>query len=284
MVNDGWGLCRIMLAILDATSSIVCVGHLVSESFKDVLGVREGAVESPNAFNMYVHDLRDFLESKHPHPCKLMGFLVAIILYADDAAIPADSVEDLQLAAKIFEEFCNSHHLYIATSKTFVTVFHNVSDQGVRYDGNAVYVDGSKVALNIYSTTIAAAASFKYLGVTLDHTCSHNAHAGARFASQDRAANLLISGLSRVPGYSHCFMMYLWSSLVAPVVSYGMEVFPLARPLVDTARSKERKWWRRLLKVGGRFPNATAFTFMGCDYSDISWRVQRCTLFLKLAN
>ena len=63
-----------------------------------------------------------------------------------------------------------------------------------------------------------------------------------------------------------------------------MEVFPLPRPLVDSARSKERKWWRRLLKVGGRSPNSTVFTLMGCDYSDITWRVQRCSLFLKLAN
>ena len=47
-----------MLAILDSTSSIVCIGKRVSNPFKESLGVREGAVESPHCFNMYVDGLR----------------------------------------------------------------------------------------------------------------------------------------------------------------------------------------------------------------------------------
>ena len=53
-----------------------------------------------------------------------MGVIVAIVLYADDAEPPADSPEDLQLAADILQDFCNDHRLFMATSKTFVTVFH----------------------------------------------------------------------------------------------------------------------------------------------------------------
>lgn len=54
----GLAICRLMLAILDVTSSVVCIGHLVGQAFKDILGVREGAVESRNAFNMYISELR----------------------------------------------------------------------------------------------------------------------------------------------------------------------------------------------------------------------------------
>ena len=44
-----------------------------------------------------------------------MGCTIAILLYADDAAIPADSIEDLKLAARIAEEFFNDSQLYSAS-------------------------------------------------------------------------------------------------------------------------------------------------------------------------
>ena len=93
------------------------------------------------------------------------------------------------------------------------------------YEGTDVFVDGTKVEVHIYGKLIAAASSFKYLGVVLDSTCSQNAHATSRSNGFDRAAHLLIAGLSRIPAFPHTFMLYLWSSLVVPVAGYGMELF-----------------------------------------------------------
>ena len=127
-----------MLAIFDVTMSMPCMGNVVGESFKETLGTREGAVESPHLFNIYICDLRRQLEEQHPRLCKLMHITIAVLLYADDAALPADSAEDLIFSTKIFEEFCNDMHLYIATSKTFITVFSEESDAGVVYDDSSV--------------------------------------------------------------------------------------------------------------------------------------------------
>ena len=57
-----------------------------------------------------------------------MGFALAILVYADDAAIPEDSAEDLQLAADLFQQFCNDHRLFISVPKAFPTVFHAAAD------------------------------------------------------------------------------------------------------------------------------------------------------------
>eukprot|EP00973_Karenia_brevis_P018583 2548672-Karenia_brevis.AAC.1 len=59
--------------------------------------------------------------------------VISILLYADDAALPADTPEDLQLSASIFEGFCNEHELFIAVPKTFLTVFHSKMDPDVQY-------------------------------------------------------------------------------------------------------------------------------------------------------
>ena len=107
MLQCGLGLtiCKIYLAVLDACVSIVTVGNLLGTPFREKLGVREGAAESPNLFNVYIEDLRQTLEAQHPRLCHMLGIVIACILYADDAAIPADSLEDMQLAVQILEEF-----------------------------------------------------------------------------------------------------------------------------------------------------------------------------------
>eukprot|EP00973_Karenia_brevis_P065430 9090862-Karenia_brevis.AAC.1 len=57
---------RVMLAILDNTVSIVCIGSLLGHKFLEKLGVREGAVESPHTFNMYISPIRERLDCLKP--------------------------------------------------------------------------------------------------------------------------------------------------------------------------------------------------------------------------
>ena len=146
--------CRLALATLDATVSIVCIGHLVGKGFREKLGVREGSVELH--FSVYINGIKERLESRHPRLCTLLGITVALLLFADDAAIPAGSADDLQLAASILEDFCNESHLYISVPKTVLTVFHAADDDGVVYNGNGrVRVDGVPIQVKIYGLDIS---------------------------------------------------------------------------------------------------------------------------------
>ena len=145
-------------------------------------------------------------------------------------------------------------------------------------------MDGRPVQILVYGHAIAAAREFKYLGVVMDSTCSSSAHFAARCKAVERSAHLLSAGLSKIPSYPHRLLTYLWSSLVAPVGSYGMDVFSQSVVDIQAYETKERKWWRRLLQVGARSPNAAVSVLMGLPSSAIGWRVQRAALFLKLAN
>ena len=51
--------------------------------------------------------------------------IIAVLLYADDAALPADSIEDLALSTRILEDFCNEYRLFVSVPKSFITVFHH---------------------------------------------------------------------------------------------------------------------------------------------------------------
>jgi hypothetical protein len=63
-----------------------------------------------------------------------------------------------------------------------------------------------------------------------------------------------------------------------------MELFALPCSFNTAFQGKERKWWRRLLQVGGRAPNASVQILMGLSTSTSEWRVRRVALLLKLAN
>eukprot|EP00973_Karenia_brevis_P002616 356839-Karenia_brevis.AAC.1 len=70
-------LCRLLLAILDLTAGLPFLGNVVGKPFCETRGVREGAVESPHLFNMYVSDLRLYLERGHPNLCQLACITIA---------------------------------------------------------------------------------------------------------------------------------------------------------------------------------------------------------------
>eukprot|EP00973_Karenia_brevis_P003549 492500-Karenia_brevis.AAC.1 len=172
----GLGICRLILASFDLSVSLLRIGDLLGKPFREKLGVREGAVESPSLFSMYINPLRQRLENQHPHLCRLLHVTVAVLLYADDAALPADSIEDLTLSAAILEQFCNEMHLYISTAKTKIIAFYPEGDTGVHYNDESLIVDGSTVEIKIYGHVIKAASSFKYLGVHLSANGKPEAH------------------------------------------------------------------------------------------------------------
>ena len=213
-----------------------------------------------------------------------MDVTVALVLYADDAALPADSIEDLQLALDIVEAFCNENRLFISVPKTFLTVFHAPSDTGVEYIDGAVYVDGTRAIVKVYGTIVSATDRFKYLGVTLDSTASTRCHLEERGKSFDRSCNLLWAGLSRLPSYPHSFVKFFWQSLVAPVAAYGMEQFHWSEADVAHIIKTEVRAWRRLLRVGGRAPVDAVSVMLRIASCLIQWRSRRLAHFVRLLN
>lgn len=93
--------------------------------------------------------------------------IIAVVLSVDDAALPADSAEDLQSQATLFEQYRNDHRLFISTCSSFAIVFHSASDGRVFYQDDYVFVDGARVEIKIYDRVIKATHAFKYFGLSL---------------------------------------------------------------------------------------------------------------------
>ena len=90
----------------------------------------------------YMEPLRERLTSEHHRICKLLDVMIAILLYADDVALPADSIEDLIVSARILEEFCNDARLFISfpTASSQYSTTRKIT--GLSIGDGSVFVDG----------------------------------------------------------------------------------------------------------------------------------------------
>jgi len=277
-------ICKLLCAIFECTRSIVYLGTLISHPFVEKLGVREGAVESPHLFNAYIDPIRQRLEAENPNLCSLLGVTLAILLYADDAALPADDIVSLQRSLDIFTSFCNEHRLYISVPKSSITVFHACNDSNVDYQNGSVFVDGVKQSVHIYGQELSASSSFKYLGIVVDSTGAFACHAQSRLQAFAKASRSLHAGLLRLPAFSFQFFLYLWSALVFPVLCYGVEVFAWHEDDVNAFARAQVETQKRCLGIGGRAPKSAVHCITGLDCCTLEWRVRRLGFFFRLVS
>lgn len=76
-----------------------------TEWFDVTCGLKQGCILSPLLFNLYVNDLIDDMKQSG-YGVNIGGESLAILLYADDIAISAESAEDLQAMLNILNNWC----------------------------------------------------------------------------------------------------------------------------------------------------------------------------------
>ena len=98
----------------------------ISGPLKCNIGTRQGDVNSPSIFNLYINDLIGHLRKT----CNGVFITTDIpdilcLLFADDVACGADTVHNLQLQLNAVSEFCNISGMSVNLSKTEIMVFRN---------------------------------------------------------------------------------------------------------------------------------------------------------------
>ena len=157
----------------------------------------------------------------------LSGFLIALLLYADDLILLADTQEGLQRHMDALGDFCTQRGLTVNLSKTKVMVFH--TSRRVMPD-TVVTLRGSPVEVT---------SSYVYLGVTFSST-------GGRFSMRQAARDRLTRGyaslalLERQCHQSHFqeprTKGWLFDTMVTPAMMYASPVWAPGLSSVDWQR------------------------------------------------
>lgn len=250
-------LLKIVKSLHENTNARVFFNGSLSDSFPIKNGVKQGCVLAPTLFGIffsvllqhafrstdegvYIHTRSDgglFNLSRLRAKTKIRRVLIRDLLFADDAALVAQTETGLQLLVDQFSRSCREFGLTISLKKTQVMVQNT---------GNS---PTSHPSISIDGTPLDVVSDFTYLGSTISNTLSLNTEISRRIgkASSTMARlakrvwnNRLLTTATKTRVYSAC---------VLSILLYGSESWPMYAIQEKKLNSFHMRCLRRIVGV-----------------------------------
>ena len=216
----------------------VCVGDKVTEYFECSSGVRQGCVLSPLLFSIFLSELQRELIDCGAKGIDVLGDPLGIFLlmYADDIAIVADNVVDLQKKIDCLEKYCNKYGLKINMDKTKVVVFKN---GGFIRKTEKWYLNKSEIKVE---------SCYTYLGVIFSSTLKWTKNVEAISGKALRA----VAGIKRLyfkfKTLPVDMVFKIFDAKIKPILLYGSEIWGFQK--YDAIEKVHIKICKMILSVG----------------------------------
>ena len=184
-------------------------GDTLSDWFDIKAGVRQGGILSPVFYCLYVDDLVDIISSLGIG-CHLKNIFLSILLYADDMALLAPSLNGLQQLLSATDEYCKIWDIQLNAKKTKNMSFGKPCQLAkLELDGKEIeWVD-----------------AWTYLGITIKSHVTFNCDIDKNVKSFYRSAN----GILRIEGRSNeTVMLQLLEAHCLPILCYAIDVISIA--------------------------------------------------------
>ena len=130
---------RIMKNLYERTESCVLVGDEKTNFFDVEVGVRQGYILSPTLFSIYINQSGIGIE--------VLGMMIAVLLYADDIVLIAESIADLQRGMMIITKWGRKWQCRFNRGKSKVVVYGSRKETGTEWllgGGEVEQVDSYK--------------------------------------------------------------------------------------------------------------------------------------------
>ena len=181
----------------------------VSRSFNVPLGIKQGGINSPDFFGVYIDDVSILLRKLHVG-CHIFGIFLAMILFADDLCLLAPTRNALNKMIQTCAAYCKEFGLTFNASKSKIVIF---SKNNVDLDNIApIYLNGGKVE---------CVDSITYLGTTIVNKKGFTFSSSNDLTKFYRASNSILRATNKP---SEEVMLHLVYSCCVPVLTYGCAV------------------------------------------------------------
>ena len=204
-------LCILMCLIywyLNMTCAVKWENQL-SRSFSIPLGIKQGGINSPEFFGVYINDIATILRNLHVG-CHIFGIFLAFILFADDLCLLAPTLKALNKMIEKCAEYCREYGLTFNASKSKVVVF---SKSATNYEKLVpIVLNGSKVDF---------VDSVTYLGTTIMNNKGFSFSSTNDLSKFYRASNSILRAINKP---SEEVLIHLLYSCCIPILSYASAV------------------------------------------------------------
>ena len=253
-------LWRQLQVMCSSTESKIRLPFGETEWFQVTRGVAQGAVESPFLYNCFVNALAEELRG-FGLGVQVAGILTPCLLYADDIALLAPSIECLRRMNQVASDYARRNRYQFNGSKSSVMVFNANEATKAKALDEPWELLGEKVKVT---------NSYKYLGVNiLENLNDWSTFMTSTIAKARRSSENLAWMCRREIGLLPRSAAFIWKTVVRPVLEYGAELW---------AGDIDQKWASKAEKIQVDFAR-TVLGLQGCQ--SIPDDFLRCELGLE---
>ena len=189
----------------------------MSECFGSDIGVKQGYPLSPTLFGLYIDKLEAWLSKTNGEGVHLAGYVVKLLLYADDLILISQTSHRLREHLRALEHFCQEVGMQVNISKTKIMIF-------------SLSRKGKPATFLFEGSSFEIVEEYKYLGIEFHYKLNWETCRAKRIQGGWKALYLL---------QNRCRKAKLWDRktkqkpslvcwLLSTVVNYGETTCQLA--------------------------------------------------------
>ena len=211
------GMPQKFLSVLQSLySNVECsvrINGVCTEWFPVKIGLKQGCILSPVLFNLYINGLVERLK-RSGLGVSVDGLKVALLIYADDLAILAESEEDLKAMLNELHKWSEEFAMDVNVEKTKIVHFRRGPATPRTEE---VFLYGMK--------PIQVVSQYRYLGLVLTECLDWSVTAKYVAQASQRALGLLIAKSKAHGGLPYTVFTKLYDALVQPIMDYGAAIW-----------------------------------------------------------
>ena len=212
------------------------LGYNYSDPYLSAVGLREGAVESPSLFNIFINDL---VEDLHAAGCVGVTNTANLIaaLFADDLALLSDNIDDMQKCLNVLNTWCSKWRLQLSMDKTQAMLV------GAAH--------GEEVQFRIGDRVLDIVDWYRYLGVDYCYDLSWDREFDRRM-NKAKAAERSLCQFYTERNVPMRVKWEVWAATVRSRLEYGCEVVVFSADQMEEIEVFQRKALRRIYGCNSR--------------------------------